>query len=447
MKTHIENLSLLPVLLAGLGLMIAGSAAAATPTTLHSFPQTVFSGPPYDSFTNSDGAGLGGLILSGNTLYGTADSGGISGNGTVFSVSTDGTSFAVLHAFTLRDIATGTNSDGAGPVGLVLSGNTLYGTAQVGGIADRGTVFSLNIDGSGFTNLYSFTNSDPVLPGSLILSGNTLYGTTFLGGSSGNGTVFALNKDGTGFTNLHSFTGIDGTGLIADLILSGNTLYGTAFLGGGSNVGTVFSVNIDGTGFTNLHSFTGSDGAEPRTRLALSGTTLYGTASRGGSFDTGTLFAVNTNGTDFRMLHDFSIGDNGQSPTSLLILSDNNLFGVAGGRLFEIKTDGTGFTFSYYVGDGQWLLSGTTFYGATVGGSGAVLSFTPPAPVQLTVITSRTSLILTWPTNATGYTLHSTTNLSSPAWTTNSSAPVVVNGQYTVTNPISGTQQFFRLSQ
>ncbi len=26
-------------------------------------------------------------------------------------------------------------------------------------------------------------------------------------------------------------------------------------------------------------------------------------------------------------------------------------------------------------------------------------------------------------------------------------APVVVNGQYTVTNPISGKQQFFRLSQ
>ena len=40
----------------------------------------------------------------------------------------------------------------------------------------------------------------------LILSGNTLYGTAVGGGSSGNGTVFAVNTDGTGFTNLHSFT-------------------------------------------------------------------------------------------------------------------------------------------------------------------------------------------------------------------------------------------------
>jgi hypothetical protein len=55
---------------------------------------------------------------------------------------------------------------------------------------------------------------------------------------------------------------------------------------------------------------------------------------------------------------------------------------------------------------------------------------------------------LTWPTNAAGFTLQFTTNLGSSAvWTTNSPAPVVVNGQNTVTNPISGAQQFYRLSQ
>ena len=63
-----------------------------------------------------------------------------------------------------------------------------------------------------------------------------------------------------------------------------------------------------------------------------------------------------------------------------------------------------------------------------------------------------TDVILTWPTNYagfdyTGYTVQSTTNLGSPAWTTNLPAPVVANDQYTVANPISGTQQFFRLSQ
>jgi len=40
----------------------------------------------------------------------------------------------------------------------------------------------------------------------MILSGNTLYGTTELGSTNGNGTVFAVNTDGTGFTNLYTFT-------------------------------------------------------------------------------------------------------------------------------------------------------------------------------------------------------------------------------------------------
>jgi hypothetical protein len=70
------------------------------------------------------------------------------------------------------------------------------------------------------------------------------------------------------------------------------------------------------------------------------------------------------------------------------------------------------------------------------------------SPVHLTMIPCGANVILTWPTNYAGFTLQSTTNLgSSVVWTTNSPAPVVVNGQNTVTNPISGTQQFYRLSQ
>ena len=145
-----------------------------------------------------------------------------------------------------------TNSDGAYPyAGLILSGNTLYGTAVGGGSSGYGTVFAVNINGMGFTNLYSFTNgTDGAYPyAGLILSGNTLYGTAAGGGSSGNGTVFELNTNGTDFTNLYSFTAASvphlptATELIrmAGLILSGNTLYGTAVGGGSSGNGTVFS--------------------------------------------------------------------------------------------------------------------------------------------------------------------------------------------------------------
>src|ERR1039458_583167 len=58
-----------------------------------------------------------------------------------------------------------------------------------------------------FTSLYQFTGgSDGAEPFAVVLSGNTLYGTAQFGGSSGNGTVFAVNTHGTGITILHGFT-------------------------------------------------------------------------------------------------------------------------------------------------------------------------------------------------------------------------------------------------
>jgi hypothetical protein len=66
---------------------------------------------------------------------------------------------------------------------------------------------------------------------------------------------------------------------------------------------------------------------------------------------------------------------------------------------------------------------------------------------SLTITPVGTSIVVSWPTNVTGLTLQSTTNLASPVWTTNSPLPLLVNGRNTVTNPVPGTQQYYRLSQ
>ena len=160
--------------------------------------------------------------------------------------------------------------------------------------------------------------------------------------------------------------------------------------------------------------------------MILSGNTLYGTADDGGSSGNGTVFAVNTDGTGFTNLHSFtamsgtsSTNSDGANPNAGLILSGNTLYG--------------------------------TTYGGGSSGNGTVfsLSFAP----QLAIIGSGTNVFLTWPTNYAGisydgFTLQSTTNLSLPAaWATDSPGPVVVSGQYTVTNPIVGAHKFYRLSQ
>jgi uncharacterized repeat protein (TIGR03803 family) len=178
---------------------------------------------------------------------------------------------------------------------LILSGSTLYGTGGGGAFGD-GSVFAVNTNGSGFTNLVSFDNYNGYAPvSSLILSGNTLYGTTEQGGTYGDGEVFAVNTNSTGFTNLYSFgkTAGDGDSPEASLILSGNTLYGTTYGGGTKNFGNVFAINTNSLGFTNLYRFTdGADGADIATGLILSGNTVYGTANRGGTNNYGTIFSL-----------------------------------------------------------------------------------------------------------------------------------------------------------
>src|SRR5438093_10349587 len=144
-------------LIAGLGFILIDPLRAQTFTTLHSFTG------------GSDGANpQAGLIISANTLYGTAASGGTNGNGTVFKVSMDGSDFAILHSFAAGGYNSSydrTNSDGAVPsAGLLLSGNKLYGTTEDGGIPGKGTVFKINTDGTGFSNLYFFSATSTTYP-------------------------------------------------------------------------------------------------------------------------------------------------------------------------------------------------------------------------------------------------------------------------------------------
>jgi len=176
----------------GVALCLAFTASAQIYSPLHIFSTATGSVAPLAQ--GADG-----------TLYGVSAYGGVSGPpgfGTVFKVQPDGTGFDIIYSFT-------NGNDGSGPAaGLIISGNTLYGTAENGGSGGHGTVFKINTDGSGFATIYSFTsytsgtNSDGATPAaSLVLSGNTLYGTASVGGSHYSvGTIFKVNTDGTGFT-------------------------------------------------------------------------------------------------------------------------------------------------------------------------------------------------------------------------------------------------------
>ncbi len=244
---------------------------------------------------SSDGSyPRGNLTLSGSILYGMTPNGGPSNDGIIFSIKSNGSSFTIIHNFT------GSSSDGTGPIGsLTLSGNTLYGMTAAGGSGNDGIIFSIDTNGNSFTDLHNFigTSSDGASPyGGLTLSGSKLYGMTYYGGSSNYGIVFSINTNGSSFTDLHNFTGSssDGEQPEGSLTLSGNMLYGMTLAGGSSTNGVIFSIDTNGSSFTDLHNFTGSssDGANPLGSLTLSGNTLYGMAQVGGDSNEGIIFSL-----------------------------------------------------------------------------------------------------------------------------------------------------------
>ena len=370
-------------------LLIATGASAVTFTNIYVFPPdgfTTIDGSLAD--TNADGIAPDSLVLVGDTLYGTAINGGTYGDGTLFRVNTDGTHFTNFVNFTrgTYDPSSGfyDGSTGSQPnAGLLLVSNTLYGTTFYGGHFDAGTVFKINLDGSGFSLMkeFAFTNGQSPSSG-LTLYNNVLYGTTTDGGTNINaaGTVFEIGLDGQGFSDIYQFTNLEvpyggvavssngifgfthgggansdgyvyrvGTGGYADLLdfngdngwasyatptLNGNTLYGVTYQGGTNSSGNIFRIDTTGKNFTNLYNFSpangaNTDGVQPYefSGLVLSGNTLYGTASLKGSGGQGTVFKISTSGTNYTVLHSFQYTDGAQPGE--LVLSGGTLYGVA----------------------------------------------------------------------------------------------------------------------
>ncbi len=193
----------------------------------------------------ADGANpMGSLVMdSSGNLYGTTEHGGASGHGTVFEITSGGAE-SLLYSFA------GGPADGALPLaGLVLdaSGN-LYGTTETGGTSGYGTVFKIT-PGGAESVLHSFGSGGdgayPYYSGLVLDASGNLYGTTYDGGSNGSyGTVFKITPGGAESV-LHSFgSGTDGTSPYAGVVLdaSGN-IYGTTTSYNGSHGdGTVFEI-------------------------------------------------------------------------------------------------------------------------------------------------------------------------------------------------------------
>ncbi len=180
-------------------------------------------GSGYTVLRTFDGAGIyfpaAGLTLSGNYLYGVCGYGGPEFKGGVFRIRKDGTGYEELHIFSGA-------SDGGNPSTppIIASNGKLYGSTSGGGNNLNGTVYSMDITGANYTILKHFLDvTDGAYPYSGVIqaSDGLLYGSTsysIIGGSFG-GTIYKLNLDGTGFNVVKVFNETtEGQGSPASLV-------------------------------------------------------------------------------------------------------------------------------------------------------------------------------------------------------------------------------------
>jgi hypothetical protein len=274
---------------------------------------------------NPDGSGFASLYtVTGATLYGLVQGSdgrlfGVANNKSqseLFALTTDGATYTVLHTF----IGSG-NEPTQAPL-IIGNDGRVYGTA--GGTPNGGivTAFAINTDGTGFTTLFTFPNfaigsGESVNPLGVIQGDDgRLYGTNEGGLNGTSGTVFALNTDGTGYTELHTFENLN---LIVPIncVIQGNDgrLYGVFVGGVGSTFGEyMYALNTDGSGYVVL-CFLGLPGTVECETNLLQGRDglLYGMASAqplGSTADDapnsyaigqGLVFSVAMDGSDFEI--------------------------------------------------------------------------------------------------------------------------------------------------
>jgi uncharacterized repeat protein (TIGR03803 family) len=298
--------------LAGNGIVFSMNADGTNYTKLH-------------EFTDNEGYEPSGKLLeaSDGKLYGACKYGGAFGVGCLYRMNKNGTAFDTLYSFY--------TFEGYSPVGGLIEDNTgaLYGTTFYG--MGSGSIFKINKNGTNYTTLKVFSNSpDLAYPyNGLTRAGNYLYGTCGYGGAENKGGVFRIRTNGTGYQVLHEFaTATVGELPVATpLIASDGKLYGTTAFGGIGD-GIVYRIDTTGTNYTLLHTFNYTvDGSSPWGGIIqASDGLLYGTTINSGISSTpylggGTLYKLNLDGSGFTLLKEFNFQTEGQGSTSLIDLS------------------------------------------------------------------------------------------------------------------------------
>jgi uncharacterized repeat protein (TIGR03803 family) len=239
------------------GLLYGFTVSSDLGGTLFSYDPVKFKDSVLVDFNGYDGQNPFGSLIqaSDGLLYGTISGGGTHDFGVIMSYNTITGKDSILYNFndTLGWSPYGTLTEGAN--------KTLYGTAEYGGATGYGVLFSYDIVHAKFDTLASMSPLTTIAPqGNLIVDTNQhiIYGvstsSTFV---NIRGALFSYNLNTNKFDTLFTFNGPNGvtpTGLLM-WDTAANDIYGTTYGGGSNNYGVLFRYNTVTGLDTTLYSF------------------------------------------------------------------------------------------------------------------------------------------------------------------------------------------------
>ena len=226
----------------------------------------------------------------------------------------------------------------------------LWGMTYSGGINNRGTIFKIYGNGTGFYSVYSFDTVSGFNPRSNLIQAHDgkLYGLASNGGANNYGTLFSFDPISNSYNDLFDFNFVNGAYPRGSLMQANNNLlYGMTHDGGIDSGGVIFSFDIATNVFTKLFDFSFNDGIHPFNNLIqASNGKLYGMTSDGGNAThSGVLFSFELTGNIYTKLIDFSTC-NGVAPFgSLIEIGNRGLYGMTSGG----GSSGFGNIFGYSI--------------------------------------------------------------------------------------------------
>ncbi len=235
--------------------------------------------------TGTDGFPVSGIIqdAAGN-FYGTMFNTGSTDTGEIYEVSADGSTFTDLHDC---------NADCAYPEGGLTQGSDgqFYGADQAGGNTQSGAIFSWS-SANGFQLVYQCqADGDCIYPTTTLVEASP---GAFLGhseeGGVGGGDLFVIS-DGE-YTQVADYFE-DGLGVYpwlgSPFIAGDQNLYGVTAYGNDLAYGNIFQYNS--TAVTDLYEFSGPDGTSPYGDVVQdSHGTLWGASITGGANGSGNIW-------------------------------------------------------------------------------------------------------------------------------------------------------------